>query len=207
MAKVLKICWGPWENASRDKRELSVYREQGYDVVVMASGNREDRGRADIVESFPVMRYGVEPLGPKVPVKINQVLSLLMWGRYARDFSPDIISGHDFTGWIVGWMANMFHRKKPIFIYDAHEFELGRNAKRGKVRTIIIQNIERFIIHHSAFTIMVNDSIADEVKKVYKLKERPVVVRSTPNYWNIDINVCEEKHKEFLEIFNNASEK
>ena len=37
-----------------------------------------------------------------------------------------------------------------------------------------------------AFSIMVNDSIADEVQKIHALKQRPVVIRSTPYCWELD---------------------
>ena len=202
MARILKICWAPWQNASRDKRELSVYRDMGHEVIVMASGEPKDRGTPDTVESFSVKRYGVEPFGKKAPIKVNQILSLLNWSRYVCDFKPDIISGHDFTGWIVGWLAFLFRKNRPLFIYDAHEFELGRNTKRNKIRTALIRNLERFIIKHSEFSIMVNDSIADEVQKEYRLQRRPIVVRSTPNYWKIDPDVCAKQREAFLKEFN-----
>lgn len=37
----LKIILGDWENASRDKRELRVAMELGYDIVVIASTKKK----------------------------------------------------------------------------------------------------------------------------------------------------------------------
>ncbi len=45
--RVLKICVGTWDNASRDKRELSVYRDLGAEVLVLAKGADTDRGRVE----------------------------------------------------------------------------------------------------------------------------------------------------------------
>lgn len=51
---VLKIVLNSWDNASRDRRELSVVRESGADVIVMATGKCQ--GVWDVVESFRVYR-------------------------------------------------------------------------------------------------------------------------------------------------------
>lgn len=207
MAKILKICWGPWENASRDKRELSVYRELGNDVLVLAEGNLDDRGRNDIVETFSVKRYSSKPFGLNAPKRINQLSSLFTWARYARKLNPDIISGHDYIGWTIGRMSTFLKKKKPIFIYDSHEFELGRNVQRNKIRHSIIRRIERYILNNSAFSIMVNDNIADEVKRIYGLKNKPVVVRSTPNYWEIDHNKCIDRRRFIKQEFERNGNK
>lgn len=198
MAKVLKICWGPWENASRDKRELSVYRDLGNEVLVLAEGDTQDKGRTDDVEGFPVKRYSAKPFGVHAPKRVNQISSLFTWAKYAKSLNPDVISGHDYIGWVIGWLSCLGNTQKPLFIYDAHEFELGRNIQRNIVRHTIIRKLEKFIINRSAFSIMVNDSIADEVQKIYKLKKRPIVVRSTPDYWEIDTAVCRQTRQELM---------
>ncbi|MBR5937464.1 MAG: glycosyltransferase [Clostridiales bacterium] len=202
MPVVLKICWGYWENASRDKRELSAYREAGYETIVMAAGNSKDCGRLGSIDGFPVYFYSLKPFGDNCPIRINQIISLLKWSRYAKRFKPDVISGHDFTGWMIGWMSVMFRHKKPEFIYDSHEFEIGRNTKRSKLRSSIIQKIERFILGKSKFSIVVNESIADEIQRAYKLSQRPIVIRNMPNYWDIDNSVCREVRVSFLKQIN-----
>ena len=69
---------------------------------------------------------------------------------------------------------------------------------------IMIAWLEKFLMNKCVFSIMVNDSIADEVQRIYKLKERPLVIRSVPNYWNIDPDVCKEKRKELLSMFKHG---
>jgi hypothetical protein len=45
------------------------------------------------------------------------------------------------------------------------------------------------LIKKSVFTIVVSDGIADELQKIYKMDNRPVVIRSIPNKWSIDRSV------------------
>lgn len=199
--RVLKICIGTWANASRDQRELGVCGELGAETLVLAKGNPEDRGREESVNGFKVLRYTTRPY-KHIPVSVNRVISIFQWAKYASTLDADIISGHDIGGWTIGWLSTLFDKtNKPVFVYDSHEFELGRNAKRSKLQTAAIKIWEKKVINSSAFTIVVNDSIADELVKIYNLKERPVVVRNTPSKWNIDPSVCEAKRKELLNMF------
>lgn len=195
---VLKICAGTWDNASRDKRELSVCQELGYDTLVLAKGNANDHGREEDVEGFQVRRYSTRPLGNKFPEPINRALSLFTWARYARKLRPSIISGHDIIGLLIGWMSNVFRMSKAKLVYDSHEFEIGRNAKRNKLQIWWITHLERFLIKRCAFSIMVNDSIADEVQRIHKLKQRPIVVRSTPEKWELHPEKSKELREQFL---------
>ena len=197
--KVLKICCGEWKNESRDKRELSVCRELEMDVQVLAKGNANDKGRLDDVEGYEVHRYTTRPFS-KLPNSINRLLSLFSWARYARKLKPDMISGHDLPGLTIGWMSTWFipKKKKPKLIYDSHEFELGRGVTRSKLTIQIIKFLERAMIKKSSMVMMVNDCIADEVQRIYKLRERPVVVRNIPEKWEIDENVCQLTRAEIL---------
>lgn len=199
MPLVLKICGSDWNNASRDKRELSVYRELGWDVLVMAKGKPGDKGRADTVSGFPVLRYSTRPLGKRVPNPINRFVSLFQWAHAARSLQPDVISGHDLVpGLTIAWLSALLRKDKPKLIYDSHEFELGRNAKRSAFQREVIRLTERFLMRRCAFSIMVNDTIADEVQRIHKLKDRPIVVRSTPDNWPLDPNAIRQVRDELM---------
>ena len=198
MAKsVLKICCGDFINESRDRRELSVCRELGAKVLVMAKGGPTDRFKEDKVFGFDVLRFSACPLGTRFSDSINKAASVFPWAHYARKIHPDVITAQDLGALSIAWLSNIFRREKAVLIYDSHEFELGRNKKRSKLQLWGIEHLERFLMKRCAFSIMVNDCIADEVQKIHHLKERPVVVRSTPNYWEVDEAVCAERRKEF----------
>ena len=53
---------------------------------------------------------------------------------------------------------------------------------------------------------MVNDAIADEVQRIHQLPERPVVVRSTPNLWQIDAQECEKTRARILSSMKSPRE-
>lgn len=194
MTKVLKICCSEWRNASRDKRELSLCKELGMEVLVLAKG---EEGKIDDVDGFEVHRKGSRPLGTKYPNSINRVWSVFKWAKEARALKPNIISGHDIDGLLVGYISTLFKKKKPKLIYDSHEYELGRNKKRSVIQLKIIKLIEGYLMRRCAFSIMVNDNIADLVQQIHHLKDRPIVIRSTPNYWNIDKSVTDSIHAEY----------
>ena len=201
MSFVLKICASEWKNASRDKRELSVYKEMGTDVAGLAKGNVDDAGRLDEVDGFKVYRYSTRPLGSKIPNALNRIVSIFTWAYFAKKMQPDIISGHDLSGLTIGWMGSLLMRKKVKLIYDSHEFELGRNVKRRKVALTLVKWWEGFLMKRCVFSIMVNDTIADEVMRIHNLKNRPIVIRSTPNLWNIDNDECLRTRTELFNEF------
>lgn len=205
MGLVLKISGNNWINESRDKRELSVYRELGYEVAVLAKGEVNDRGREDIVNGFKVLRYTTRPWNTAIPESINRVVALFQWAGFAKKLQPDVITGHDLKpGLIIAWLVTLFNKKKPKLIYDSHEFELGDdnlNPRNGFQRWVVAK-VEKFLMNRCVFSIMVNDSIADEVKRIHNLEERPLVVRNTPNYWEIDESVCRQQRQAFLDKFS-----
>ena len=195
--KVLKVCISTWQNENRDKRELSVIQELGHEVEVIAKGDVS--GLVEDVDGFRVTRLSSRPLGNKIPASINRVLSLFTWARYIRKRKDiDAISGHDYLALTIGYLSNIFKRKKAKLVYDSHEFELGRNQKRSKPVHWFVCHWERFLMKRCAFSIMVGDAIADEVQRIHKLKDRPVVARNIPTYWELDQEKSAQTRKELL---------
>ncbi len=183
--KVIKVCIGEWKNSSHDKRELAVCRELGAEVQVIAKGSVS--GQQEMVDGFPVIRLSARPFGNKVPVAINRVASLFTWASYIRKMNDvDVISGHDISGLLIGWMSNFFKQKKAKLVYDSHEFTVGRDELSGKLEARLTYYLEHFLIKRSTFSIMVNDTIADEVQKIHKLKERPVVAKNAAFLWELN---------------------
>ena len=205
---VLKICIFPWQSESRDKRELSACRELGLTPLVMAKGDEKDWYREDEVSGFRVLRFSTRPLGRKILDPVNWVATMVSWAWCARKLKPAVISGHDIVALTIGWMSavGMSPKKKPKLVYDSHEFELGRNAKRSKLQLFCLKQLERFLMNRCAFSIMVNDAIADEVQKIHGLKERPIVVRSTPNRWTVDPEVCRNTRQALLSAMQSPEE-
>lgn len=197
---VLKITTSVWKNASRDMRELTVVRELGADVIVMAKG--EKTGIWDDVNGFSVYRMSTRPWGKYIPKGINRFISMFTWAYHARRFQPDVISGHDLIALYIGWISTWFKgkNKRPKLVYDSHEFTIYA-GNRSKINRFLVTVLERFLIKKCAFVIEVNDKIADEVQQIHKLKERPIVVRNVPEKWAVDPRVCAATRKKIEEEF------
>lgn len=195
--KVAKLCINTWAYASRDKRELSACRELGAEVEVFAKG--EHTGEKDMVDGFEVTRISTRPLGERVPNGINRAISVFTWASFMRRQKDiDVISGYDLIALFIAWLSNIGKRKKATLVYDSHEFELGRARQRGALTTWCIARLECFLMKRCAFSIMVNDDIADEVQRIHGLKERPIVVRNIPQYWELDAARTARVRWEFL---------
>ena len=199
--KVVKVCINEWKNASRDKRELSVCRELGCETLVMAKGKVTDKGTEDTVDGFRVFRYTTRPLGKYVPLLFNRVASVFIWAKWLKKLNADIVSGHDYIAVLIAWLSNIFFGGHAKLVYDSHEFEPWRNAKRTRLQTWRVMKIERFLINQCEFTIIPADMGADELVRLYRLKKRPIVVRSTPKYWDIDEKEVTRTRESFEQYF------
>ena len=199
MKRFVKYMHVPFDNSSRDKRELSVVRMLGCEIVVCAVG---DEACVKTVDGYIVHQRARQLSSNRIFRRLQ-----VLYSRFVRE--PNLlrrrrahcISCHNLSALLVGWISTWFIAKsrKPLLVYDSHEFEIERHTegKRNKVGKLVVRLVERFLMKKCAFSIMVNDSIADEVQRVHRLKDRPVVVRNIPNYWTINEAVCRRQRQEF----------
>lgn len=197
---VLKVCCGVWEKASRDKRELSACRELGYNVCVLSKGDSKDCGKKIQTEGFDNYVYSTQPLKHIKSSVINRGVALWMWARFVKKLNPAIVSGHDIAGVLVAILARWLGYRGKI-IYDSHEFELGRFQRGIAMPSWMVKFIEQMAIKNSEFVIVVNESIKNELLKIYRLDTPIIVVRSTPENWDINGKICEQKRLELLSLF------
>lgn len=230
MPRLLKLCIYNFENASRNYRELSAAIEAGYDITVLAGNRASSavHGTVDFVKGFEVHYYN--PMHTKSPLpfeskpgsdrtffeklirhfirsvnilRYNKIANTFRWAKKVKSFSPDTISCHDITALIIGFISTKLMLKhKPKLVYDSHEFEIERNTSipRTKLQKWYIKCLEGFLMRRCAFSTMVNDSIADEVQRIHRLKTRPLVIKSTPLNWQIDLSICEKRKQEFKQL-------
>lgn len=202
---VLKIVTAEWKNASRDKRELSVVKELGADVLVMAKG--KTTGKREIVDGFRVLRMSSRPCGEWMPNTINRFFSVFTWAIQARKIHPNVLSCHDLIALYIGWISTWFISKKnrPCLVYDSHEFTIY-DGKRSKFEEKLVTVLERFLIKKCSFVIEVNDLIADEVQQIHKLEQRPIVIRNIPEKWTVDYKECADVRKKLTDTFNSEED-
>ena len=186
--------------ASRNKRELQAASEYGYKVSVISSDDSKT-----FSDKYPEYTLIDDHQSTHVTYEMNKMVRIvkILWGYLVviwnlRKVSADVMSCHDIDSLFLAWLAFLFKFRKPAFVYDSHEFEIGRNISRNRVQRWWVLHLERFLIKRCLFSIVVNDAIADEVQQIHRLQTRPVVVRSTPFRWVIDEQKCLEKRKELL---------
>lgn len=207
MPILVKIAPVDFTNASRDRRELSVASELGYKIIVISKGNKRCINNDQFWENhfLPTCFLSISPCFSR----INHLISFIYWTTYICRFKADYISCHDIIALGMGYISNLFRCKKSKLIYDSHEFELARNTpktSRSKLKIKLLSRIEAFLMKQCALSIMVNDSIAEIVTKIYKLNTKPLVIRNIPNYWNIDSAVCIAKRKRIMELLDISPE-
>jgi len=199
MKKFVKLVPIEFINEARDYRELQAVHEIGnINIIVVAKGIKDEVVKQKFYELHTLT---TRPL-KFVPVKINRIISFFLWARYIRNLKADIISCHDILALAIAYISSLFSYKKPKLVYDAHEFEFGRNSKRSKFTSFCVVMAEHFLIKRCVFSIMVNDTIADAVQELYNLQQRPLVVRNMQNYVEVDEIVVKLQRERYNTLFH-----
>jgi len=207
---LLKVSPYDFDSASRDQREMAAAAEAGFDIKILADimSIESDKVENLTIKGFDVCRFFL--MCPRSFAKYFYIIPrTFRIIRKIRSYKADVISCHDITLLIITYLSTFFIRKsnKPKLIYDSHEFELGRYTVKPRSRfwLWIIKHTERFLMKRSVFSIMVNDSIADEVVRIHNLKTRPIVIRNIPPNWKIDPTVTRKHREEIAELAGTSS--
>lgn len=190
-------------NASRNLREMSVARECGYEVYCYSSDRSIPADKRDL--PFTLLTDETAPfrVDAQIPhlVRVWRVFkNMLAHAKRVRKLGMDVISCHNIQSLAVVWLAciGLHGGKRPKLIYDSHEFELGRKP-RSRIRYRLLKQIEGFLARRCVFVIVVNESIGDEIVRLHHLKRKPVAVRSTPEYWEIDESSSRDMRRQYAE--------
>lgn len=174
---------------TRVLKEAATLTSAGYDVRIIATLDEETECYEE-KDGFRIIRVpnapGLRRLLKKTLI-IRPFVSLLYRSLALLDYCrcswkvvkgepADIYHSHDFTGLPIGYYAK--RKLGGKLVYDSHElfteiFGLGFFTKR------ILRLIEKFLIHRADEVITVNNSIAMELSKRYKI-ELPHVIMNCP---------------------------
>lgn len=195
--KYRKIACFNYDFAVRDEREMDVLRDMGLDVAILAETGQYDNEKT--TKGIEIKRVALLSFGNKV---IGYIVNIPRWVSFVLKEQADILSCHDIKALLIGYISKILTRRKTALVYDAHEFETGRTSQLSDVKLLAFIKIklERFLIKRCDLTIVVNDSIADEMTKLHCLSVRPTVVRSTPFLWDLDKDAIRRIRKEFESI-------
>jgi glycosyltransferase involved in cell wall biosynthesis len=92
----------------------------------------------------------------------------------------DIYHANDLNTLPVAWWAA--RRSGAKLVYDSHELYVERNRKNtaSRVGKFLLSQLESFLIRRTDAVITVNESIADELSRRYRIRT-PTVVMNTPS--------------------------
>lgn len=204
MKRYVKFMLSEFKNDSRNMREMDSVMSLFDDVIVFAPKKSENYVN---VTKYKVHNYNYKMTANKF-FRPYQIVYLILFKipKNLKKLDPTLISCQDLFALLIGWISTLTIRKskRPILVYDSHEFEIGRNTngKRSCVVNFIIPKLEKFLMRRAAFSIFACDSAALEVQEKYRLKETPLVARNVPYKWLINQEEVRKTRRHIAEKFN-----
>ncbi len=199
MKKVANLVFNPFTNDSRVIKESVSLSSGGYEVEVIAHGDKELKDY-EKQENFIVRRlsYLDRAVTKDKLSKLRAYLSYVKESvSYCKDF--DILHCNDLNTLPIGYIIKKFYNKDIKIVYDAHEYETETGGLHGIQKTIT-KKLEKFLIKYADAVICVSDAIANEYVKLYNIP-KPALVLNTPPLKKI------EKKDIFRETLNILKDK
>ena len=166
------------EHDSRVRREAKSLAAAGHDVTVvhLPSDRHADHLHLD---GFRVV-CATPPtwLRRALPLRAYRIAFLLAFVREAVRARPEVVHAHDAPMLAPGLLAARLGRAK--LVYDSHELATGV-PYRERFWARMVVTLERIALPRCAAVITVSDGIADRLRDIYRLRQRPVVVRNVPD--------------------------
>lgn len=100
--------------------------------------------------------------------------------RYARKFNVDIYHSTDLITLLAGFALKKMHPGTKL-VYDSHELWIDSQINYPPKLKLLLHYYEQFLIRRVDAVVTVNESIASELVKRYKIKQ-PIVVLNCPMY-------------------------
>ena len=200
MTTYVKFMMSSYQYASRNRREVAVAAGLGFSVVVSDVAAERGVHHDGQVTVHHRRRRPTRSAWIRRPQILIDFLFLLP--NHLRKYRADCISCHDLIALSIGWISTLTVRRsvRPHLVYDSHEYELGRNTRRPRsaLRLRLIKWWEGALVKRCAFTISVNDTIADKLYEIYDM-DRPLVIRSTPPNWVLSSQAARSCREQFCE--------
>ena len=132
-----------------------------------------------------------------VLMRFHRPLSYLDYYQRAAKVIPDgevdIFHGHDLNALPAAFLARRKNTSARV-IYDSHELYVERNTqrKKGFWYKFLTSQLEKYLIRRSSAVITVNNAIAEELARRYKIN-KPVVIRNVPYKLKVNIDDSAER--------------
>lgn len=110
-------------------------------------------------------------------IMLNRVLVMLRMVAAVRKFRPDVVEAHNVNVLPAGLVGSRLTGAK--LVYDAHEINTERENYYARIRPLIYL-VERVAVPRASLVISTTDMRAEHYQKLYRLKEKPLVIQNRP---------------------------
>lgn len=184
-----------FESDARVEKECESLHDKGYTITLYATNENplinqiEKRSYVKIIRLFEHIIH--QPLNKNYKEKIN---------FYAKEICAtpfDIIHCHDYKTLVIGKEIKKIKENTKL-VYDSHEFLVGwpwykeiksiKGKIKGRFVWLKFKKLEREAIKYTNSIITVSETLADEMKKEFKLEIKPKVIRNIPKKIQIEQN-------------------
>jgi glycosyltransferase involved in cell wall biosynthesis len=156
---------------SRVRREARALAQAGHEVVVLELAPVE----AGELDGFARRSVLPPPWARRLPYHAYRALCLLSFVRAVIRVRPGVVHAHDAAMLLPGLAGARLTGAR--LVYDSHELATGV-PYRERFWARFVAAVERVAVPRADAVITVSDGIADRLRELYRLRERPAVVRN-----------------------------
>lgn len=143
-----------------------------------------------------VLRMQAPRLSPRFAERAYWPLNSRFQALYASAarHDADIWLANDWTALPIG--RRLARAQGAGLVYDTHELASDEYADRLRWRVLhrpVVVGLERECLKDAALVTCVSDGIADRLRELYGLAERPTVIRNTPAYQELPLRPTGER--------------
>jgi glycogen(starch) synthase len=193
--RIASLVFTPLSGDARVRRTAEALSEAGHEVLVVARPPFPTEGayrRHELPRQPPPMVQRLALVATQAPATLLPGLApALYWLprlrraalRAVLDFRPDIVICNDWNTLPVGAAVN--RRSGAKLVYDAHELATREHIQNWKWRLVshrAVREIEQRNMPYVDLVVTVSDGIAQSLRNLYDLTQKPIVIRNLPAY-------------------------
>jgi glycogen(starch) synthase len=193
--RIASLVFTPLAGDARVQRTAEALSEAGHEVLVVARPPLPGEGayrRHALAASPGPMSQRLALVATQAPATLLPGLApALYWLpgfrrealRAALDFRPDVVICNDWNTLPVGTALN--RRCGAKLVYDAHELATREHIQNWKWRLVshrAVREIEQRNMPFVNLVVTVSEGIAQSLRNLYDLTQKPIVIRNLPHY-------------------------
>jgi glycosyltransferase involved in cell wall biosynthesis len=177
----------PFTNDARVHKEAKTLASNGHKVTVVALWQKGLKQHEE-QDGYNIIRLHLRARAWRgalvAPLVKYMEFGFKVW-RLAGSHPAHVYHANDALTLPAGWLASRRNHSK--LVYDAHELETGREVSSSRLAAVYKRTWalpEKIYIKKADAVITVNESIANELVRLYHVP-RPTVVMNCPEYHTV----------------------